>query len=979
MIRFGRAFIAFLLFLSIVVFKPTPVDSEELAGKRVLIINSYHKGFAWTDDQTEGILDSFEHWGISATVFTEYMDWKRNPSQENEKLFLQSIRNKYAHMPIDVVMTTDDAALKFVLNNRDELFPHSPIIFSGVNPRGIQELIGANWNVTGVTESIDPVETMEAALTINPDIRNVYLMFDHSESGISTGELVTEKLNAMGLGLTLIPLDRLNYEEMIEQAEQVNPADSILLMTTYYQDINGETAEFDKISEAISVSSSAPVYHLYDFGLGHGATGGSLLSGTLQGKEAAALAQRVLKGDNPNGIPIVSNPTTRLVFDYNMLKRLNIPVSKLPEKSELINKPFSFYETYKLMIYVVAVSFLCLIIFIFVLLGYIRLIRKMRLKLARSHERFLLATEGSGSVVWDLDMKTMRYYFSDRWYEMLGYQKDEMSESLGGWKWLIHPEDVNMENKAKEEHLQGKTPFFESEYRMLTQEGDYKWIRARGKAIRDEFGYPVRMAGSMIDVTERKGFEVKLQSSYDDLEATNEELTTLQEELMDQFAMLQRSEERLHELAYYDEISKLPNKLSLFEKLRTLINDDTCDRMAVFNLDIDNFKSFNDNLGYFFGDKLLGAVGARLMELGGGDQWQFRFSGDEFIILLRNVQSEEKVTQYAESLIEGLRRPLHVLDNTVHISGSIGISQYPKDGKDAESLLKYADMAMHRAKAPPKGQYVIYNNSMQAESEARMIMEKHLRHALDNGEFSLHYQPQFYLMTGSITGFEALIRWNNPELGNVPPPAFIRVAEECWLIVHIGDWVLRTACRFIKSLHNQGYDAYQISVNLSVVQLMQDDFLDRVLHILEETELPPEFLEIEITESVINQYFEESRTKLKRLHAMGVRIALDDFGTGYSSLSYLKQLPITTLKVDKSFIDSIPDVSVDRSLTDAILTIGRRLGLEIVAEGVESIKQFRYLKKANCLKVQGYYISKPIPEKDVVQWITDGTFTPPAM
>ncbi|WP_040950811.1 ABC transporter substrate binding protein [Gorillibacterium massiliense] len=977
--RFGKAFMALLLLITLIAAKPVIAQADDLDGKKVLIINSYHKGMVWTDDQTQGIMDAFGASGISATLFTEYMDWKRNPTLENQRIFLENIRNKYERASIDLVMTTDDAALKFALDHRQELFPEAPIIFSGVNPIGIKDLIGSNWKVTGVTENIDPTATINAALTVNPKLSKVYLAFDQSESGKSTGALVTEKINAMNLGLTIIPMDSLSYEQMIEQARQLNKEDSIILMTTYYHDSTGRTAEFDKIAQALSDSSQVPVYHLYDFGLNHGAVGGSMLSGTLQGKEAAALAVRVLGGANPDGIPIVSNPATRLAFDYNVLKRLDIPLSKLPKGSEVINRPFSFYETYKAMIYVVLGSFISLIVLILILLGYIRLIRNMRRKLARSHERFLLATEGAGSVVWDLDMTTMRYYFSDRWYELLGYEKEELAEAFGGWKWLIHPEDAATEERVREAHVQGKTPFFECEYRMITKSGDYKWIRARGKVIRDENGEPVRMAGSMLDVTEQKGYEVKLQASYDDLEASNEELTTLQEELMEQFDMLQRSEERLHELAYFDELSKLPNKLSLFEELRSLLADGACTRAALYNLDVDNFKYFNDTMGYFFGDKLLSQVGERLRSLSNGQDYAFRFSGDEFVILLKDVESDDDVLQFAESLVNGFRDPLEVLDATFHISVSVGISQYPKDGNDPESLLKFADIAMHRAKEPPKGKYALYDSSMQAATDERMIMEKHLRNALSNGELSLHYQPQYNLRSGFVSGFEALIRWDNPELGRVSPLSFIRVAEDSWLIVTIGEWVLRSACHFIKSMHNRGHAGYQISVNLSVVQLMQEDFVDMVLRILDETELAPEFLEIEITESVIIQYFEESRAKLNRLRSVGVRIALDDFGTGYSSLSYLKQLPITTLKVDKSFIDSIPDMSIDRSLTDAILTIGDRLGLDIVAEGVESYKQFRYLKRTKCIKVQGYYISRPIPENEVVAWIEAGPFTPPAV
>ncbi|MFD1903411.1 putative bifunctional diguanylate cyclase/phosphodiesterase [Paenibacillus rhizoplanae] len=249
-----------------------------------------------------------------------------------------------------------------------------------------------------------------------------------------------------------------------------------------------------------------------------------------------------------------------------------------------------------------------------------------------------------------------------------------------------------------------------------------------------------------------------------------------------------------------------------------------------------------------------------------------------------------------------------------------------------------------------------------------MIIENHLRSAISNNELSLHYQPLVDTGSGEIWGFEALIRWNNPVLGFVSPLSFIKIAEDCRLIVPIGEWVLRAACRFTKDLHNQGYEGYHISVNISVIQLMLDDFTEMVLSVLEDTGLAPEYLELEITESIFMESFEAISSKLEALKKRGIGIALDDFGTGYSSLSYLKQLPITTLKIDKSFIDSI-DTPNNMSLASSIVTIGHDMGLNVTAEGVETLEQLAFLERTRCDKIQGYYISKPIPEKEVAGWV----------
>jgi diguanylate cyclase (GGDEF)-like protein/PAS domain S-box-containing protein len=746
-------------------------------------------------------------------------------------------------------------------------------------------------------------------------------------------------------------------------------------MTTYYSDSTGRTTEFDRFSSEVGQSSSVPVYHIYDFGLNHGAFGGSLISGRIQGQTAAALTVRILQGESPDSLPVVDNSSVRNVFDYNELQRFHVSLKKLPEGSEIINKPFSFYETYKVLVLSIIAAFAVLLAFILILLFYVQLVKRIRSNLEKSNERFGLATYGSDAVIWDVDMSTMVYYFSDSWYELLGYERDEAGEAQGGWKNLIHPEDAEQEHRQRTQHLEGRTPYYYSEYRMRSKSGEYKWFQARGKVLRNAGGGFIRFAGSMVDVTDRKGYESKLQMSYQELESTYEELTALQDELLEQYnkvvenqALLQTSEEKYRLLAYNDVLSGLPNRLSLTEALERFIKDHSGGHAALFFLDIDNFKYINDTMGHTFGDELLVKVGERLLNLSDGRSKHFRFGGDEFVILFQDNQGFEEVIAYADSLVQGFKDPFQLNESIVHISTSIGIAQYPDNGLNAEELLKNADIAMYKAKEAGKGTYVIYGRDMQQHFDERMVIETHLRNAIANHELSLHYQPLVDTASGGIWGFEALIRWNSPVLGFVSPLSFIKIAEDCRLIVPIGEWVLRKACQFIKELHGQGYEGYHISVNISVIQLMLVDFTDMVLGILQETGLAPEYLELEITESIFMESFEAISSKLELLKQKGVGIALDDFGTGYSSLSYLKQLPITTLKIDKSFIDSI-DTPNNMSLVRSIVTIGHDMGLNVTAEGVETPEQLAFLERTSCDKIQGYYISRPIPQPEVADWV----------
>lgn len=966
-----------LLFIIVLCLPANAAAASNGPQHSVLILHSYHKGFEWTDEQNDGIVERLKQAEDPPVIYTEYMDWKRYPNADNLNLFYEMIRSKYKNVHLDAVVTTDDAALDFALRHRGELLDNAPIIFSGVNEASFEQKKGNLENATGIIENIDPVPTIRMALNINPSIRNVYLVYDNSESGLSTGKMVTEKLKAAGLGLNIDPMNRMSKEEMETKAASLG-SDSILLMTTYFSDSTGRITEFDRISSQLAAASAVPVYHLYDFGLNNGAFGGNLLSGKLQGEKAGNVALRILDGEDPGLIPPSYAGTNRNVFDYNELVRFHVSLKDLPAGSEVINKPFSFYETYRTLVLTLIAAFAVLLIFILLLLLHAAMIRKIRKQLTASNERFSLAAFGADAVIWDLDMTEKTYYFSDRWYELLGYQKGELGERLKGWDGILHPDDIEQDRRERRDHLAGRTAYYYSEYRLRTRSGDYKWFQTRGRVLRGEQGGFIRFAGSMTDITDRKGFESKLQMSYEELESTYEELTALQNELMEQYnkvvenqELLQASEEKYRILAYNDELSGLPNRLSLSEELKEFTEGKDGGVAALFFLDIDNFKYINDTMGHSFGDRLLVLVGERLMELAPDITRHYRFGGDEFVILLNNVSQPEQIIFYAEALIQSFKEPFQLGDSTIHVSVSVGIAQYPKDGASAEMLLKNADIAMYKAKQAGKGIYMLYGESMQQHFDERVIIEKHLRGALAGGELSLHYQPQVDGSTGRLWGFEALIRWHSPVLGFVSPLSFIRIAEDCRLIVPIGEWVLRGACRHIAEMNRQGAGPYHVSVNISVIQLLTDDFTGMVLSILRETGLDPRYLELEITESVFMESLEEIGAKLLFLRGQGIRVALDDFGTGYSSLSYLKQLPITTLKIDKSFIDGVPGDGSGMPLAGSIVGIGHDMGLEVTAEGVETEEQLEFMRQVSCDRIQGYYVSRPIYEGELQKWTAE--------
>ncbi|UQZ34472.1 hypothetical protein C2I18_13660 [Paenibacillus sp. PK3_47] len=585
-------------------------------------------------------------------------------------------------------------------------------------------------------------------------------------------------------------------------------------------------------------------------------------------------------------------------------------------------------------------------------------------KVSLSERRFRLASEGSGAYMWERDWVTGEYKLSERWYEVMGYTEEEINSFEGGVLSIIHPDDQDSANKARLEHLSGLTPIYETEYRMRTKDNIYIWFEVRGKAIVDPKDNILLFLGSLIDISKRKQTEFKLNNSYQELEATYEQLTATQQELVEQYDMLLENQKNMHRLAYVDSLSNLPNRLCLLEAMEDYIRKPGGQAALMF-VDTDNFKFINDTLGHKSGDILIRQASERLQSLVPEGVMLSRLGGDEFVIFIKDAKQRDKVMELAEDIMHAFRRSFLIGESKLYVSTSIGISFYPEDGETAEEILMNADVAMYRAKEEGKSTYVVYDKSMHTPFNERMTIEKHLRSAMINDEFELHYQPQVDIRTGRISGFEALIRWNSPVLGFVSPLSFIKVAEDSRLIIYIGEWVLREACSFIKNVQELTGTPYKISVNISVIQLLQDDFVEMVLNSLEESGLPANSLELEITESIFMESFESTVSKLEFLKSRGIRIALDDFGTGYSSLSYLQQLPISTLKMDKIFIDSLADREYSKSFVQTIIALGHNMGLDVVAEGVEDNSQLAFLSEAGCDKVQGYLISKPVPQKGV--------------
>ena len=433
------------------------------------------------------------------------------------------------------------------------------------------------------------------------------------------------------------------------------------------------------------------------------------------------------------------------------------------------------------------------------------------------------------------------------------------------------------------------------------------------------------------------------------------------------------AEARIQHLATHDSLTGLPNR-AMFNQLlsHALSSAQRHERMfAVLFIDLDRFKFINDTLGHVAGDQLLQEITERFKKALRASDVIARLGGDEFVVLIEDVKSVDKVRTVARKLLSAAIKPVMLLGRECRVTASVGIALYPQDGADGQALMKNADIAMYFAKSEGKNNFQFYSTDITSQTLERLTLEANLRHAMENDEFSLHYQAKRDLKKGTITGVEALLRWDNPELGQVTPAQFIPAAEETGLIVPIGKWVLRTACLQNVAWQRQGLPPICMAVNLSVRQFGDEHLLSDLTEILAETGMASQLLELEITEGMVIQNPVQAVRLLSAIKHMGVRLAIDDFGTGYSSLGQLKNFPIDTLKVDRSFIRDIATNTEDKAITEAIIAMGKTLSLTVVAEGVETREQEAFLRAHACDEMQGYYFSRPIPGDEFAELLRD--------
>ncbi|TJY41845.1 EAL domain-containing protein [Cohnella pontilimi] len=544
----------------------------------------------------------------------------------------------------------------------------------------------------------------------------------------------------------------------------------------------------------------------------------------------------------------------------------------------------------------------------------------------------VLRTTSDGIWEWDLEKNRMEWNIGAN--SVMSRVAESLTDNPLSLLTLVHPADVKKVEKAFAFPLpEGRR--ITVEFRIRSHEERDIWVFGAGEVIRDSSGSPVKIIGSVADITEKK-----------------------------------ESEARIIELAYHDALTGLPNRVLFQERLEKALErvQRRPGKLAVFMIDLDRFKFVNDTLGHQAGDKLLQQVADRLRVVVAEKGTIARLGGDEFIVLLPRLNREEEATELAASLLRNLDRPFELEGQQIYVAASVGTSLYPDHGADSDTLIRYADLAMYHAKENGGNGLELYMPSLGSRNDERFTMETGLRRALDRGEFSLLFQPQFHLATGELYGAEALLRWETPEGRQIPPCEFIPLAEETGLIIPIGQWVLEQACLACKRWYDNGHTSLIVSVNISALQFQSDLFPDAVRQVLRQTGTDPTRLCLEITEYTAVQNLERSIRILKELAGIGVKFAIDDFGTGQSQLVLLRKFPAHHIKIDTTFIRDMMEQPDDEAIVRAVIGLSHSLGLTVTAEGVETEGQMHKLRQMNCDRIQGYYTGRPMTSSQFKAW-----------
>lgn len=936
-----------LAILSFMLFT-VPESSFAETEKRVLFISAYSESFETVPLQIEGILSILAPNHVVLDI--EYMDTRRFNTSENLDLFYAHLKYKLSQSaPYDAIILGDDNALDFATQHQITLFPEVPLFFMGINDYARAETAARDPWITGVIESFSLKETLELGLTFNPNAKKIIALVDGTSTGIGDqNQFYVLESEFSNIVFEHISAADYTFEEMKQMLQNISD-DSVLLYMTLFEDAAGNQMSISQAVTYLTENTHVPVYRASIGGVGDGLLGGKMVSYHNQGAYAAQMAIDYFNGASLSAMPMIDKSPNAYFIDYAIVEKYHLSKSAIPSDAILINKPISFFEENRaLMLGLITFFVLLITIIIFILYDYLRY-RALQKELNLSHEELIaseeelrsqyeliqshtqiieklnnqyeVAIKGTNSGVWELDYECNQLTLSTGFELLYGRPLTTIGTPKEVLAQLMDESTYSAFINALDNYQSMHQEEFTFQYHSTVES---KWFLLKGRGLKDYKNAMVRITGIAMDIT-----KVKEQEAYIDF------------------------------LAYHDYLTELPNRLGFIEIFKETIKKRQSG--AVLLLDLDNFKNINDTMGHYLGDILLKEVALRLNQLTDQHLFVSRFGGDEFLLLIKDVTSEEEILNYVTDIQTVFATPFTVNDTEKNIQFSMGITQFPKDSEDLNQLIIYADTAMYQVKYTGKNNSIFFQSYMLEALNEKITLENIVLDALANDGFKLFYQPQVDTKTLEITGFEALLRLKKH---SISPEVFIQVAEEQGSIKEIGRWVTLEAISQLSSWIKQGLSPKFISINFSSKQINDSGYVQFLKESLEVHQIPPNLIEIEITESILLEENRKCTEFLDALRRIGVRIALDDFGTGYSSINYLTYLPLTKIKLDKTLIDKF-FINPSTKLLENIITLVGNLDLEITAEGIEFPHQYTYLKNSNCNYIQGYLFSKPLPAEDV--------------
>ncbi len=926
---------ALLLVLAGALFPQLPARAEAAVGG-VLILNSYHPGYTWSDNEVRGLVEELRPGALGRPVWVEYLDAKNFPGREHEAEIVSLLARKYGGREVSLVVLCDDPALEFGRAHGATLWPGMPVVFCGINGYEPSMKEGLPRS-TGIAESLDIDGTIRAALRLCPDARTVVVLHDSTVTGLGSRRAFDAVAPRFAGRVSFRVLPDVRAEELFGLLRRLGRHDVVLALS-YGRDAAGRVFDHERIAELLARSSTAPVFVVHGERLGRGVVGGVLLGGYEHGRETGRLALRVLRGEEPDAIP-VARAAARPEFDWEGLRRWNVDPRALPEGARVINVPESFYRKYRSLVWGTVALVLGLVAIVVTL--SLNIVRRRRAEAAVLEEqRFLQSV---------LDRLPDPVVVLDAGHGIR--LRNEAARRLAGEDGAAAGPPVSLFHEPGECPSAGEPCAVRD---ALAADAAVAYERRQLLPGGDARTFSVSAAPLPLLEAEGRGV---VASAHDVTELKRANL-----ELLDK-------ERRLDHLAHHDSLTGLPNRLLFHDRFQQAIVRARRSQqpLALLFLDLDRFKNVNDALGHDIGDDLLAAVGRRLQECVRDSDTVARLGGDEFAILLDGPTDAASAAVVARKVLWTLGRPFAAGRHEIFVGASIGISLHPDDGGSVADLVKHADAAMYLAKERGRGNYQFFTEALNERVLRQVTVEKRLRRAVAAGALEVHFQPIVSLATGRVVAGEALLRWTDEELGEVSPAEFVPIAEEAGIIGTIGESVLATACRAARAWQLEGHGEIRVAVNVSARQFWQGEVLGTVERALAESDLPPSSLELELTESVLVPRTEEIRDLLDALRALGVRLSVDDFGTGWSSLAYLRRLPLDTLKVAQEFVRDLSVDPNDAAIVKAILSLARTLGYRVVAEGVESTAHVEFFREHGCDLVQGHYFSRAVPEREFAE------------